>query len=54
MLWNLSWTPARGLHFAFTEPRWPGESPPAPFWRVLPVAVVLMALAAAQVLFFLV
>jgi hypothetical protein len=54
LFWNLGWTEGRGLHFAFTEPGWPQASRPAPFRRIAPAAAPLMALAGAQILYFLV
>lgn len=53
MLWSLAWRPDSGMHFAFSEPDWPRPAPPVPFRKLAPVAAVLMLLAGAQIVPFL-
>lgn len=50
-LWNLHWTPARGLCFAFTDAAWPAL-PAAPFRRLLWAALPFMAIAGGMILAF--
>ncbi len=53
MLWSLAWSPARGMHFAFSEAGWPKVAAPVPFRKLAPAALMLMLLAGAQVVPFL-
>jgi hypothetical protein len=51
LFWNLDWTEARGLHFAFLDEDWPPARPAPPFRRLaLPVLLAMAAVTAVLLL----
>jgi len=54
LFWNLSFSPGRGVHFAFTEPDWPQLEARQSFSRLFWFALPFMILVSAMILYFLI
>lgn len=53
LFWNLEWSAARGVDFAFTVKEWPTTSAGPTFQRILRPALVFMILVSCMILAFL-
>ena len=51
LFWNLRWREGRGIGFSFLDEEWPVREP-TPFGKILPIALLIGALVAYMVLWF--